>query len=135
MQLATESNDGPWICTVNYVIDDKLNIYWASIPSRLHSKQISASGKTAVAIVVETDLGKGVIGIQAKGTSQLVSNYDEIKPIAQKYAKTFGRTGSWVEKFARSETEHQLYKFTPSKFVLFDDQNHKDSPRIEIELT
>ena len=132
MQLATVSNGQPWSCIVYYVTDDELNLYWASIPSRRHSQEIKDCDSVSISIAVKHEKGQKVVGIQAEGTARVVENHDEIKPIAKKYASEFGRDGQWPEDFSALKTEHRLYKFTPKKLVLFDEQNFPHDPRQEI---
>jgi uncharacterized protein YhbP (UPF0306 family) len=134
MQLATVGGGKPWSCTVYYVADDALNLYWASIPSRRHSREIADCPDASIAIAVRGEKGGKVIGIQAEGTAEMVENTGDIQPIAQKYAAAFGRDKQWSDDFSRLKTEHRLYKFTPKNYVLFDDEHFPDDSRQEIAL-
>lgn len=133
MQVATVRGGKPWSCTVYYVTDDKLNLYWVSLPTRRHSREITDDSRCAISIPVVHEKGQKVIGIQAEGTAKIIENSSAIKPIAKKYAAVFGLDEKWAGKFAGLETQHRLYKFTPDKYVLFDEQNFPDSPRKEID--
>jgi hypothetical protein len=75
---------------------------------------------------------KKVIGIQAEGTVRMIEEESEIRTIAGKYARAFGRDKQWVEDFSKLKTGHRLYKFTPKQFVLFDEQNFPADPRQEL---
>jgi uncharacterized protein YhbP (UPF0306 family) len=123
MQLSTASGNQPWICTVWFVADDHANLYWASWPERRHSQEIDSNPKVAAAIVVQDARGQKGVGIQVEGTAQQITELDSIKPIAEKYAEKFGRSKEWVEKFANAQTKHRLYKLTPARFVLFDEEH------------
>lgn len=131
MQLATVSGDQPWVCTVYYVYDDELNLYWASLPSRRHSQEIASHSKVAAAIPVKHVKGEKVIGIQVQGDAAIIELSDAIKPIAEKYAQKFGRDDKWLKEFANLETDHRLYKLTPELFVLFDEVNFPHNTRVE----
>lgn len=135
MQLATMAENRPWICTVYYVADDKFNLYWASLPIRRHSQELSRHPKVAAAISVQSDIGKKVIGLQVEGTAKMVDDKTELYAIAKLYAKRFGRDEQWVEDFANNKTEHKLYKLTPKNVVLFDEQNFPPGTKIEWQPT
>lgn len=130
MQVASVAGDQPWCCTVYYVVDEDLNLYWASIPSRRHSQEIHEHSKVAAAIPVQHDIGKKVIGLQVEGTAKKIESGDlDINPIAKKYAQRFGRDEQWVEDFSNGKTEHRLYKLEPNAIVLFDEVNFAGDPR------
>lgn len=134
MQLATTSGDQPWICSVWFVTDENLNLYWASWPIRRHSQEISANPKVCAAVVVQEPNSKkkqATIGVQIQGQAVLVDKSAEIKPIAKEYAKKFGFSQIWVNKFEGQETNHKLYKLIPELFVLFDEQNFPSNTRLE----
>lgn len=134
MQLATVSSGKPWSCTVYYLADEQLNLYWASTPSRRHSREIATNPNISIAIVVSGEKGQEVIGIQAEGTAGMIKEPGDIQPIAKKYAAAFGRDKQWVDDFSRLKTEHRLYKFTPTSYVLFDDEHFPGDPRQEVTL-
>ncbi len=134
LQLASTKQSQPWVCTLIYVEDEKLNIYWASIPGRRHSKELGDNPKAAIAIKVDDHLNKGVVGIQAEGLVEVVHDPEEIMPIAKQYAQKFDRDDTWVKQFSNLQTEHKLYKFIPKKFVLFDEQSPSENSRQEFLL-
>jgi uncharacterized protein YhbP (UPF0306 family) len=134
MQLATVADGQPWCCTVYYVVDDELNLYWASLPTRRHSQEIAQHNKVAAAIPVKFINGEKVVGIQVEGTAEQVEPTPDIKKIAEKYATKFKRDGQWIDNFVAGKTEHRLYKLVPASFVLFDEQNFPGNPRIDISL-
>lgn len=133
MQLATAASNRPWCCTVYYVIDEQLNLYWASLPSRRHSLEIAKNPKVSAAIVVKNVIGELVIGVQAEGVAEVVENPSQIKPITKKYAQKFGFDEQWASDFSSLKTKHRLYKLSPSSFVLFDEENFADDPRKEFK--
>lgn len=131
MQLATVKDGQPWCCTVYFVADDSLNLYWASKPERRHSQDIAKHGKVAAAIAVKDIKGEKVIGIQVEGNAEIITSSDEILPIATSYANKFGRSELWIRDFTNLKTDHQLYKLTPRLFVLFDEVNFPHDTRLE----
>ncbi len=134
MQLATVNGDQPWCCTVYFVADDKLNLYWASLPSRRHSQEIAGHGKVAAAIPVKFVNGEKVGGIQVDGKAAEVPASEAIRPITEQYAAKFGRDAAWVDDFTAGRTEHRLYKLTPATIVIFDEENFAGDPRQPVKL-
>lgn len=133
MSLATVDGGKPWVATVYYAVDDDLNLYWASPLDTNHSQHIINNQKVAVAIPVVHKKSEPVVGIQIEGIANQVKGRANIRPIAEKYASEYGFNKQWVEKFSNGQTKHKLYKFSPNKFVLFDDINYPDNPRQELD--
>lgn len=121
MQVATVDDNQPWICSVYYVIDDELNLYWLSLPSRRHSKEIDKNSKVAIAIAVKTE--QPVIGIQAEGFAEKVSNPASIAEVMKKYTDKYSAGKDFYTNFIAGKNKHVLYKFKPTLFVLFDELN------------
>ncbi len=136
MQLATVSEGQPWCCTVYFVTDENYNLYWASIPSRRHSQEIKAHSRVAVAIAAKFIKGQPVAGLQIEGQAEELTPSPEIRDITERYAAKFNRDATWIENFVAGNTEHRLYKLTPSAYVLFDESNFPENPRQTLtELT
>lgn len=131
MSLATVDGSKPWVATVYYAVDDDLNLYWASPEDTNHSQHITNNQKVAVAIPVVHKKSEPVVGIQIEGIANQVKGSANIRPIADQYAVEYGFNKKWVEKFSNDQTKHKLYKFSPKKFVLFDDINFPNTPRQE----
>lgn len=130
MQLATSVGGQPWCCTVYYVHDVDQNLYWASLPTRRHSQEIEKNPRVAVAIPIKHAKGEKVVGIQIEGTAARLKPNEANRSIVKAYAEKFGRNEQWINDFTAGKNQHQLYKFTPKSFVLFDDVNFPDSPRV-----
>lgn len=132
MQLATCIDGKPWNCTVYYVHDKDRSLYWASLPTRRHSREIAENPDVAITIPIKHAKGEKVVGIQAEGRAELVQPNESNRPIVQAYADKFRRDEAWVNDFTAGKNQHQLYKFTPRNFVLFDDVNFPGNPRITL---
>lgn len=132
MQIATVSGDQPWICTVYFVEDDDLNLYWLSLPTRRHSQEIAAHSKVAVAVPIKFD--KPVTGIQAEGVAEPVTDKQTIADIMRRYVDRYNSGQQFYDLFVAGQNQHVLYKFTPSKYVLFDEMTFPDDGRKEINL-
>jgi uncharacterized protein YhbP (UPF0306 family) len=127
MQIATHAGEQPWICTVYYVEDKDLNLYWLSLPTRRHSQEIKKDHKVAVAVPVKLD--QPVIGIQAEGRAELVEDKAAIAKVMKKYVAKYGAGKDFLDNFVAGKNQHALYKFTPKQFVLFDEVNFAGDPR------
>lgn len=121
IQLATCNNNIPWICNVYYVIDDKQNIYWLSYPNRRHSLDINVNKNVALTLAVKQDIP--VIGVQSQGVATEVKSPAVVAKIMYLYIKKYGVGKNFYKNFTLKKNKHTLYCFTPSKFVLFDEQN------------
>jgi len=131
LQVATAADDRPWICTVYFVHDDELNLYWLSWPERRHSQEISKNYRVAVAVAIKHDAP--VIGIQAEGRAEMVNDEATIKKVMHIYVDKHNVGKDFVKKYEAGTNHHQLYKFTPQKYVLFDEQNFSgDQARQEL---
>lgn len=123
MQLATISGSNPWVCTVYFVSDASFNLYWASLPTRRHSQDIKNNPHVAAAIAIKFTNGEKVVGVQIEGTAEELLSPSEHRLIVELYATRFKRDKKWVEDFTSGNTEHRLYKLTPSSIFLFDEVN------------
>lgn len=121
MQLATVQEGQPWACTVHFVADEQQALYWLSLPDRRHSQEISVHDKAAVAVAVKTD--QPVVGIQAEGTASVVNDPEVIRKIMKSYVEKFGIGDKFYDNFIAGKNQHQLYRFTPGAFVLFDEEH------------
>ena len=129
MQIATVDGNQPWICTVYYVEDGELNLYWLSLPTRRHSQEITKHNKIAVAIPVKFDIP--VIGIQVEGKADVVSDKEEVAKAMELYVEKYSLGEKFYDNFVAGKNEHWLYKFTPNNFVLFDEMTFKENTRKE----
>jgi uncharacterized protein YhbP (UPF0306 family) len=120
MQVATVQSGRPWICTVHFVADGQ-QLYWLSLPSRRHSREIAANDKVAVAIMVKPE--QPVIGIQIEGRAAVVEDSEIIKKVMKSYVQKFGIGQKFYDNFVSGKNQHQLYRFTPETFVLFDEEH------------
>jgi uncharacterized protein YhbP (UPF0306 family) len=119
MSLATTDGTKPWVCEVHYAVDDGLNFYFRSRPSRRHSLEIAKNPNVAGSMVTQHHLAQGVRGVYFEGTAELLENVDENHIAYKSYADRFGRGPEIIEE-AKQEDGHKFYKITPTDFYLFD---------------
>src|SRR5947209_528279 len=86
MQLATVKDGQPWICTVYFVADDDLNLYWMSARERQHSVEISNDPKVAAKVVQDAERKQA---LQITGTAIEVGDND-LERVHELYQNKFG---------------------------------------------
>lgn len=128
MQLATVSDFKPWICTVYFVLHEG-RVYWLSLPTRRHSEELAKQPQAAVAFAVKTD--KPVTGVQAEGSVGIVTDKALVKAVCDLYIEKYNQAQDFYESFAGGTNQHNVYCFVPENWVLFDENNHPDTPRQE----
>ncbi len=131
MQLATVNGGQPWICTVNYAIDDAGNLYWLSLRTRRHSLELRGSAAAAVAIVKDPAVKQG---LQLEGTATEV-DLNDLERVHALYSERYSDKPERLEE-ARS-TKHSAqtyYVFKPSRIQLHDEVNFPKNPQREITL-
>lgn len=134
MQIATVFGNQPWSCTVYYASDERMHLYWISVPSTRHSIEISLNPNVAVSIPVKFD-NLTVIGIQLLGHAALVEESLQIKKGVTLYSDKFNRGDDWLNNFLQGKNEHSLYHIVPHSFVLFDRVHFPNDSRKEWTLT
>lgn len=132
VQIATANNNIPWICNVYYVVDNELNIYWLSYPSRRHSMDIAVNENIALTLVAKQDVP--VIGVQAQGIASEIKRPSTVLKIMALYIEKYGLGKNFYKNLSLKKNKHALYCFAPSKFVLFDEQNFGPDNAQEIHI-
>lgn len=121
MQLATVRDDQPWVCSVYFVADKELNIYWLSLPERRHSQELATNTKAAITIPIKLD--QPVIGLSVEGVAKVVSDPKQIRRTMKLYINRYQTGEKFYDNFIAGKNKHLLYHFKPAKFVLFDEVN------------
>ena len=119
IQLATSKADQPWICSLHYGADEDGSMYWISKPTTRHSEDIASNSKVAVTIAVKA--ARPLIGIQAEGTAAVIEDPEALSSAMEVYIKAQGTDRAFAEQIIAGTNEHKLYKFSPSRFSLFDE--------------
>lgn len=131
MQLATVRDGQPWCCTVHFLPDENLNLYWLSTPSRRHSQEIRDDARVAAAMAIQSAPGKPVIGVQVEGDARRVTDHETIKKVMRQYVDRHGKDEQWHDEVVAGRDEHLLYCLQPRLYTLFDQQNFPEDPRQE----
>ncbi len=127
MILATYG-DHPWIASVYYSYDRDLNLYFISMPSTIHGRHMEKNKKVAAAIVDSHQKPSDVKrGLQIYGTVERVSGINKIN-YAIRLWKDFlnvQRPDISFENMKKGLYKGRMYKLTPKKIKLFDQEKFK----------
>jgi len=127
MVLATYGNH-PWVASVYYSFDKNLNFYFISTPNTIHVKHIEKNNRVAAAIVDShqkpPDFKRG---LQMYGEVVEVSGVNKIN-YALRLWKDFLKVKSLditYENMKKGLYKGRIYKLTPKKIKLFDQEKFK----------
>lgn len=125
--MATADGGQPWVCTVFFVADESYRLYWLSTPERRHSQNIGKNQHVAVTVPVKID--QPVIGIQAEGMAEVVKDADTVMKVMNGYVKKYGSGENFYDNFVKGTNQHQLYRFIPKEYVIFDELHFPNDPQ------
>lgn len=139
--IATSDGKGkPWISPVVYAFDKDWNLYFISMTSSKHCKNIEVNENVAVAIFDSQQTWGEGIGLQIEAIAKTVKLKD-IPKIIKLYAfRKYPYGGINTDralKFAKSmvleRKSYKIYKITPKK-IYMNDPNADTDIRTEITL-
>lgn len=104
IHLGTNDDGGTWVSPLIYIHDDRMNVYWLSMPHVRHSKALEATPAAAASIMVETPDHKAA-GLQISGTVEL-ADHDET--IAKNYLAKYHLPDDHIDN------DHRWYKLSPT---------------------
>lgn len=132
MSLATCAGNQPWVCEVHFVFDDNLNLYFRSLASRRHSKEIEVNDNVAGNIVSQHGLTDKPRGIYFEGKAQMLNDVDENHIAFKLCSERFGKDTSILED-AKKDDGHKFYMIKVSKYYVFDARESNPSHKYELE--
>jgi len=122
MSLATQSNKGPWVCTVYYGTDKDMNLYIVTDPNSIHGKDISKNNKIAFNIFdSHQKITKDKKGVQGSGVIEIVKGIVNVGRALYLWHKA----NPGVEKNITIEkvkklTDTKVFKITPKYLKFFN---------------
>lgn len=134
MQLATASNNQPWVCSVWFAADSDLNIYYFSSTTRRHSEEVAKNNKVAGAAVLPQNPNDPPRGLYFQGIAEVLKSQKDIDKAISVYAGRIFSREKITEFMDHKEKPHKFYRIKPTQFVLFDAVNFPDNPRQELAL-
>ena len=124
MTIATFGNH-PWIASVYYSYDDRLNLYFLSSLKTLHAQQIANNPQVAISIADShqsiSDIKRG---LQLFGNAHQITDTRKIKHALTmwKEALKINNPIFTYENMIKKVINGRMYKIVPKKIKLFDQQ-------------
>jgi uncharacterized protein YhbP (UPF0306 family) len=131
LSLATVKDNKPWVCEVHFAYDDALNLYFRSLLSRRHSKELAQNPHVAGNIIVQHSLDAKPVGVYFEGTAKLLEPGDEQQPAFEAIKRRLGADDSILEE-AKREDGHQFYKINVETYYVFGSFNGQPSAKYEL---
>lgn len=133
MSLGTTSKDGkPWVCEVHFAYDGDLNIYWRSLTSRRHSREIEQNPFVAGNIVAQHAVGEYPHAIYFEGTAGLIGDESQFESISKLFQKRqIG--GDYLVEDAMRPDGHKFYKIEVSNWYAFGKFDGQKGQKYELE--
>ena len=128
LMIIATYGDHPWIASVYYSFDKDLNLYFISVPSTIHGRQMEKNKKVAVAIVDSNQKPSDVKrGLQIYGTVEKVSGINKVRHALRLWKDFLNiqRPDISFENMQKGFYKGKVYKLTPKKIKLFDQEKFK----------
>lgn len=131
MALAT-CGSSPWICTVYYVTDESLNLYFVSAPNSKHVEGISKNKGVACAIATSNQKpSENKVGVQMQGEVEEVKGIEKIKWFFKMWRKLNpNEVKLTFENYDKKLIKSKIFRIRPTliKYMnkeLFGDETYK----------
>ena len=124
LSLGTAKDGKPWVCEVHFVYDDHLNLYFRSLTTRRHSREIAANPHVAGNIIRQHAADEIPLGIYFEGTAAIITSAaqrEKLEPIFKARLKM----PQDILADAAKPDGHQFFIITVSDWYVFgriDDQ-------------
>lgn len=122
MTLAVSLKDKPWVCTLYYGIDKKMNMYIVTDPNNKHGKIITKNQNVAFNIFdSHQKITKPKKGVQGAGRIELVRGLIQITKalILWHKANPGIEENIKVKDILKKITDTKIYKITPTYLKYF----------------
>ena len=137
MTLATQSNRGPWVCTVYYGIDKDMNMYLVTDPRTAHAKNFVKDSRVAFNIY---DSHQKIIklkrGVQGFGICEIVKGVlANTKALFLWHKQNPGiEKAITIKDIFKKLTDTKIYKITPKYLKFFNQELYPSEEWNGIEL-
>jgi len=122
MTLATQSKDGPWVCTVYYGVDQDLNLYIVTDPDSIHGLAFAKDNRVAFNIFdSHQKINKPKKGVQGRGTiTQVHGIVNVTRALLLWHKQNPGVEKNITIKEVKKFADTKLYKIVPSYIKFFN---------------
>lgn len=118
LSLATMSQSGPWVVEVHFAYSDDLTLYFRSLESRRHSKEIAANSRVAGNIIDKYGLGDAVVGLYFEGQAHKLTDTAAMAQAYEALSARLGLANDILVEAARPDG-HKLYRISVSDWYVF----------------
>lgn len=136
MSIATYGDD-PWIATVYYSTDDKLNLYFLSNPETIYCRHIEVNPKVAIAVADSPqNPNSNKKGMQIFGLAEQISGKQKITHALDLWKKTL-KVSSDAYTYAgmmKKAIYGRMYKVTIVKIKFFNEDLWEEGKEPLLEI-
>jgi uncharacterized protein YhbP (UPF0306 family) len=132
LTLATSDGTGPWAAPVAYVVDSRLDFYWASLRDATHSRHLEGGGSAAVAIFDSRATYEEVDGVQLLGHASEV-DATEADRVHALYVERY----PMYQDMPVSDLglgRFRFYRFRPANVYILDDHPDGGDARLAVDI-
>ncbi len=137
MQLATCSDEQPWVINCWYTFDDDFNFYFISGTIRRHTKELIKNPKVAFTITPHyplDKLGQRVQGVSFEGIAEEVSGFGLTDAFDNFTSKWELATKHISIANIKNGVGSKLYKIRATKLTWIDEINYPHDSLYELDL-
>src|SRR3989338_9348868 len=124
MALSTLGKDGSWTNPVYFSYDENMNLYFKSMPTSKHMKNITENPNVSIAIFSTNWLPEDdVVGIQLTGKAVILNSKNDVeKATKYHYGRSQPETDykKKIEEHLGKEVYWNFVKVIPNEMWLFD---------------
>jgi uncharacterized protein YhbP (UPF0306 family) len=131
ISLATAKDGKPWVCEVHTAFDDDLNLYFRSLATRRHSREIAENAHVAGTIVRQHEVGDTPLGVYFEGTAKLLAAGAERDKAYEVLRARLGIGQEQLDEAARPDG-HQFYKISVGKWYVFGNLDGQGPKKYEL---
>lgn len=128
MSLATCTDSHPWVCEVHFAYDGELNLYFRSLSTRRHSKEIAKNPNVAGNIVRQHAIEDYPHAVYFEGAAEIVTDESDFARLAELFAARLGTDQSIVDE-AKQPDGHKFYKITVKNWSAFGKFDREDGDK------
>ena len=117
MSLATVSGDAPWVCEVHFAYDENLSLYFVSLPTTRHCRELAVNPRVAGNIIKQHSLEEAPNGIYFEGSAEVITEPSD-KEI-EIYCSRLNRDQNELRGRLQADNGHRVYKIRVSNWAAF----------------
>lgn len=128
MSLGTSRDAQPWVCEVHYAYGEDLTLYFASLTTTRHSREIADNPRVAGNIVEQHQPGEKPRGVYFEGTATELSGVTTEHPAYLAYKARFGARAEILDD-AENPDGLRYYQIEVVTFHVFDPRDSRPAQK------